>query len=99
MTPREERGYGDLSLSSVRGNVWRIAVAPTEVGPVHRIGGKNTAQAVPALLVEELDPQHLRPVSRVTGQPLRRYVLDGAETEKMPLTSANQLYTYPGVPG
>ena len=97
MTPREERGYGRISLSSQRGNVWRIAPAPTETGRATRIGGKNTAEARPTLVVEELDPQHLRPVNRDTGQPLRRYLLDGVETETLGFGDADMLHSMPGI--
>lgn len=97
MTPREERGYGDVSLSSVRGTVWRLAPAPIEPGlAAFFIGGKNTAYRRAALVVEELDPQHLRPTNRVTGQPLRRYVLDGVDTETLSLTDADQRRAFSG---
>jgi hypothetical protein len=96
LTPREERGYGDLSISSVRGTVWRIAPTPTEQGPLFTIGGKNTPQERPAFIVEELDPRHLRPVNRTDGQSLRRYVLDGIETERLSLPDADALLAYPG---
>lgn len=96
MTPREERGYGQISLSSIRGTVWRIAPAPLEHHDVFFTGGKNQARDKPTLIVEELDPQHLRPVDRATGQPLRRYVIDGVDTEKLSLADADTLRAYPG---
>jgi hypothetical protein len=96
MTPREDRGYGDVSLSSMRGTVWRIAPSPTEIGSRFRIGGKNAAQRRPSLVVEELDPRHLRPVRRITGEPLRRYVICGVDTERLSLTDADALHAYPG---
>jgi hypothetical protein len=96
MTPREERGYGTVSLSSARGTVWRIAPTPVDAASVFRIGGKNTAQSHPTLVVEELDPQHLRPISRATGEPLRHFVLTGVETETLPLSDAADRHTFPG---
>jgi hypothetical protein len=96
MTPREERGYGAVSLSSQRGTVWRIALTPSGAGLQAHIGGKNTAQPRPALIVEELDPQHLRPVDRATGRPLRRILIDGVDTEILSLTDAAQHHAFPG---
>ena len=96
MTPREERGYGALSLSSIRGTVWRIAPAPVNASQLYRIGGKNTSQPTPALVVEELDPQHLRPIDRATGEPLRHYNLSGVDTEIVPLADADRLHAFPG---
>ncbi len=51
MTPREERGFGQVSLSTVRGPIWRIAPAPLAPAgrlPVAVAGGKNTATAEPS---------------------------------------------------
>jgi hypothetical protein len=96
MTPREERGYGDLSLSSVRGTVWRIAPSPVNAGQLYRVGGKNTSRPAPTIVVEELDPQHLRPVDRATGEPLRRYTLTGVDTETVPIADADRLLAFPG---
>ena len=100
MTPREERGYGQVSLSSARGSVWRIAPAPHEPGfllPSATTGGKNTPTAGPCLIAEELDPPHLRPVKRATGEPLRRYVITGADLEHHTLDDARRLRAYPGL--
>jgi hypothetical protein len=100
MTPREERGYGQVSLSSVRGTVWRIAPAPHASGALPSpavAGGKNTPTAGPCLIAEELDPRHLRPVTRATGQPLRRYVITGADLEHHTLDDARRLRAYPGL--
>lgn len=100
MTPREERGYGQVSLSSARGTVWRIAPAPQAPGsplPAAVAGGKNTPTAGPCLIVEELDPRHLRPVTRATGQPLRRYVITGAGLEHLTLDEARRQRAYPGL--
>ena len=100
MTPREERGYGQVSLSSARGAVWRIAPTPYAPGVLlssATAGGKNTSTARPCLIAEELDPRHLRPVTRATGQPLRRYVISGADLEHVALSEARRLYAYPGL--
>jgi hypothetical protein len=100
MTPREERGYGQISVSSARGTVWRIAPAPHAPGSqlsAAAAGGKNTAMAEPCLIAEELDPRHLRPVMRATGQPLRRYVISGADLEHRTLEDARRLHAYPGL--
>jgi hypothetical protein len=100
MTPREERGYGRVSLSSARGAVWRIAPAPYAPGALPSsaaTGGKNTPMAGPCLTAEELDPRHLRPVTRATGQPLRRYVISGADLEHVTLSEARRLHAYPGL--
>jgi hypothetical protein len=99
MTPREERGYGVVSLSSARGTVWRIAPAPQAEDSLATAGtgGKNTPTARPCLVVEELDPRHLRPVIRATGQPLRRYMISGADLEHLTLNEARNLHAYPGL--
>lgn len=100
MTPREERGYGKVSLSAARGTVWRIAPAPHAPGSLPSLaaaGGKNTPTAGPCLIAEELDPRHLRPVTRATGQPLRRYVITGADLEHRTLEQARRLHAYPGL--
>jgi hypothetical protein len=100
MTPREERGYGQVSLSAARGTVWRIAPAPHAPGSLPSraaAGGKNTPMAGPCLIAEELDPRHLRPVTRATGQPLRRYVVTGADLEHRALDQARRLHAYPGL--
>ncbi|MGW2188590.1 hypothetical protein [Streptomyces sp. NPDC001667] len=78
MTPREERGFGQVSLSTVRGPIWRITPLPLVPAghlPLTVTGKKNPAVAEPSLLVEELDPCHLSPVMRATGCRLRRHVL------------------------
>jgi hypothetical protein len=100
MTPREERGYGQVSLSSARGTVWRIAPAPQAPGgnlPAAAAGGKNTATTEPCLIAEELDPRHLRPMMRETGEPLGRYVIAGADLEHRTLDDARRLHAYPGL--
>jgi hypothetical protein len=100
MTPREERGYGQVSLSSARGTVWRIAPAPHAPGgrlPAAIAGGKNTTTTQPCLVVEELDPRHLRPVTRATGDPLRRYTITGASLEHLTLGDARRQHAYPGL--
>ncbi|WP_219510903.1 hypothetical protein [Nonomuraea ceibae] len=64
MTPREERGFGQVSLSTVRGAIWRLTPLPfTATGhlPVALTDGKNPATATLSLLVEEMDPCHLAP--------------------------------------
>ncbi|MFE5030253.1 hypothetical protein ACFRAO_45020 [Streptomyces sp. NPDC056656] len=100
MTPREERGYGDVSLSSIRGTVWRIAPIPvTPAGhlPVNVRGEKNTTALVPSLRVEELDPRHLRNTDRSTGEPLRSFVLPGADLEHVTLDRGTQRRAFPGL--
>jgi hypothetical protein len=99
MTPREERGFGQASLSSVRGPIWRLAPAPfTQAGhlPVASAGGKNTPASVPSLVVEELDPCHLRPVLRGSCTRLRRYTIVGADLEHLALGDGRTNYGYPG---
>ncbi|MEV6332225.1 hypothetical protein [Streptomyces sp. NPDC051909] len=100
MTPREERGYGEVSLSSIRGTVWRIAPIPfAPDGPlsVAVAGGKNTTAALPSLVVEELDPRHLRNTNRTTGEPLRRFKLTGAEVEHVSLERGRSRRAFPGL--
>jgi len=100
MTPREERGFGQASLSSIRGPIWRLAPAP--FAPAGHLapaacGGKNTPTAVPSLVVEELDPCHLRPVLRGSCTRLRRYTITGADLEHLTLEHGRANYGYPGL--
>jgi hypothetical protein len=100
MTPREERGFGQASLSTVRGPIWRIApapFAPTERLPTAVTGGKNTATAEPSLVVEELDPCHLRPVMRGTCTRLRRYTITGIDLERRTLDQGRREHAFPGL--
>ncbi|MFE7586356.1 hypothetical protein ACFU5Y_32845 [Streptomyces gardneri] len=103
MTPREERGFGQASLSTVRGPIWRITPIPlTPAGrlPIAVVGKKNPATTAPSLLVEELDPCHLSPVMRATGCNLRRHVLrlpDGW-IEHTTMTEGRRAFALPGLP-
>ncbi|MBG0819048.1 hypothetical protein HS045_33470 [Planomonospora sp. ID82291] len=100
MTPREERGFGQASLSSVRGPIWRIApvpFAPAGRLPVAVAGGKNAPAMAPSLVVEELDPCHLRPVMRGTCTRLRRYTLTGVELEHLTLEQGQSTLAMPGM--
>ncbi|MFF8381638.1 hypothetical protein ACF07V_36720 [Streptomyces sp. NPDC015661] len=48
MTPREERGFGQASMSTVRGPIWRITplpLTPTGRLPIAVAGKKNEATA------------------------------------------------------
>ena len=98
MTPREERGFGAASLSTVRGPIWRITplpFAPNRV-PAARAGGKNPPTQRPTVLVEEMDPCHLSPTVRATGRKLRRFTLTGVEIEHVPLAQARAAHGFPG---
>jgi hypothetical protein len=99
MTPREERGYGTTSLSSARGTIWRIAPVPFSIRGLPRAahGGKNIITDNPALIAEELDPRHLRPVNRDDNTPLRRYIIHGAGIEHISLRAGQASYAYPGL--
>ncbi|MFE0916038.1 MULTISPECIES: hypothetical protein [unclassified Streptomyces] len=100
MTPREERGYGEVSVSSARGTVWRIA--PVPFTPAGRLtvavkGEKNLTADTPSLVIEELDPRHLRNTDRATGEPLRRFVLTGVEMEHITLDQGRNRRAFPGL--
>ncbi|WP_405686074.1 hypothetical protein OG204_18685 [Streptomyces sp. NBC_01387] len=103
MTPREERGFGQASLSTVRGPIWRITplpLTPTGRLPIAVSGKKNQATNTPTLLVEELDPCHLSPVMRTTGCRLRRHVLtlpDGW-IEHTTMAAGRAAFALPGLP-
>ncbi|MGW8700681.1 hypothetical protein ACWGOK_27790 [Streptomyces eurythermus] len=103
MTPREERGFGLVSLSTVRGPIWRITplpLAPAGRLPTAVAGKKNRTTHAPSLLVEELDPCHLSPVMRATGCRLRRHVLtlpDGW-IEHTTMTQGRATFALPGLP-
>ncbi|MEV4806728.1 hypothetical protein AB0K18_42600 [Nonomuraea sp. NPDC049421] len=100
MTPREERGFGAASLSSVRGPIWRIAPIPFTANgtlPLAVAGGKNITADRPTLVVEELDPCHLRPVMRGTCTRLRRYTVTGVEIEHLSLDEGRAELAIPGL--
>ncbi|MEV0620278.1 hypothetical protein AB0I81_43640 [Nonomuraea sp. NPDC050404] len=100
MTPREERGFGAASLSSVRGPIWRIAPIPFAPGghlPPAVTGGKNSTTDRPTLVIEELDPCHLRPVMRGTCTRLRRYTVTGVELEHLTLDQGHANLAMPGL--
>jgi hypothetical protein len=100
MTPREERGFGQVSLSTSRGPIWRIAPAPfTPTGHLPSViaGGKNHTTIKPSMVVEELDPCHLRPVMRGTCTRLRRYTITGAALEHLTLDHGIQQHAFPGL--
>ncbi|MGV9322540.1 hypothetical protein [Streptomyces sp. NPDC003660] len=103
MTPREERGFGQASLSTVRGPIWRITPLPlaaTGQLPLSVAGKKNPSTSVPTVLVEELDPCHLSPVMRTTGCRLRRHTLtlpDGW-IEHTSTSEGRAAYALPGLP-
>lgn len=100
MTPREERGFGHVGLSTIRGPIWRIAPAPHAAHgrlPTAVAGGKNTPTTEPALVVEELDPCHLRPVLRGARTRLRRYTITGVDVEHLTLDQGRQRHAFPGL--
>lgn len=100
MTPREERGYGAVSLSSERGNVWRLAPVPFSQEGTLAIavrGQKNDSGKAPSLVLEELDPRHLRNFDRDTGERLRRYELTGVEMEHQGPDEALRARAFPGI--
>ncbi|MDQ0700902.1 hypothetical protein [Streptomyces sp. W4I9-2] len=103
MTPREERGFGQASLSTVRGPIWRITplpLTPTGRLPIALAGKKNQATSTPSLLVEELDPCHLSPVMRATGCNLRRHVLTlpNGFIEHTSMAEGRAAFALPGLP-
>ncbi|WP_031072064.1 hypothetical protein [Streptomyces sp. NRRL WC-3742] len=99
MTPREERGFGQVSVSSSRGPIWRITPLPTHPTtlPIARSGRKNPTTGQPALLVEEMDPCHLSPVMRATGCRLRRFTLTGIDIEHTGRTQGTAAFGMPGL--
>ncbi|MGA5701723.1 hypothetical protein [Peterkaempfera bronchialis] len=99
MTPREERGFGQASLSTVRGPIWRITPLPHNPTrlPTALAGGKNPSTTVPTVLVEEMDPCHLAPVMRSTGCRLRRHTLTGVEIEHIDHEQGHSAFALPGL--
>ncbi|MEU9457107.1 hypothetical protein [Streptomyces sp. NPDC048277] len=96
MTPREERGFGQASLSTVT----PLPLTPAGRLPVAVTGKKNPTTAAPSLLVEEMDPCHLSPVMRATGCRLRRHTLtlpDGW-IEHTTMTDGRASCALPGLP-
>ena len=101
MTPREERGFGAASFSADRGRIWRLAPVPSGAAAERAQavrGGKNTAGASGLLQVQELDPRHLRPVNRASGEAPREYRVAGGEIEHVGLEQGRANLGFPGVP-
>ncbi|MEV6972618.1 hypothetical protein [Kitasatospora sp. NPDC093806] len=98
MTLREERGFGQASLSTIRGPIWRITPLPHATVPLPRgaTGRKNPTTGRPTVLIEEMDPCHLAPVMRATGCRLRRFTLTGVEIEHVPQAEARSHHGFPG---
>jgi hypothetical protein len=98
MTLREERGFGQASLSTVRGPIWRITPLPWTDSrlPLAVTGRKNPPTEQPTVLIEEMDPCHLAPVMRSTGCRLRRFTLTGVEIEHIAQADARAAYGFPG---
>ncbi|MGW4695412.1 hypothetical protein ACWEO1_23890 [Kitasatospora cineracea] len=98
MTMREERGFGQASLSTVRGPIWRITPLPFTGSrlPLAVTGRKNPATEQPTVLIEEMDPCHLAPVMRSTGCRLRRFTLTGVEIEHIAQADARAAHGFPG---
>ncbi|WP_284581813.1 hypothetical protein [Streptomyces sp. 2P-4] len=103
MTPREERGFGQASLSTVRGPIWRITPVPlTPTGrlPIAVAGKKNPTTTALSLLVEELDPCPLSPVMRATGCQPRLHVLrlPVGWIEHTSMSQGREAFALPGLP-
>jgi len=100
MTPHEERGYGEISISSQRGTIWRISPVPflLERKPSKsQIGGKNVVKDRMMIQIQELDPRHLYPIEKKTGNPLREFYIEGAELEHISLAAGQKILAYPGI--
>jgi len=100
MTPHEERGYGEVSISSQRGTVWRISPVPflsDKKISKSSIGGKNVVKEQMMIQIQELDPRHLHPMDKKTGNPLREFYIEGAELEHISLSKGQTTLAYPGV--
>lgn len=101
LTPHEERGYGDTSISSERGYVWRIApmpFVPENSQPLRSIiGGKNRANSTASIVVQELDPRHLLPFNKTTGECLRQFTITGVDLEHITLKEGYEKQAFPGI--
>lgn len=92
ITPHEERGYGAVSLSTIRGNVWRIVPVPFGTHNQDKSGirgGKNKMNEKGLLQIQELEPRYLRPI--------REYQIEGVELEHVELSEAKSKFLYPGI--
>ncbi|MDQ3239239.1 MAG: hypothetical protein M3P33_01825, partial [bacterium] len=102
MTPREERGYGDTSISSARGRIWRISpnplLMPNEISSSGKTGLKNFIATKPAssLTVSRLDTRNLSPITP-EGETLETFTIDGVEVERIRLADTTSHYLQPGI--
>lgn len=102
LSPHEERGYGEQSLSSQRGIVWRLAPNPLgreshNPGP-GLVGGKNNPNRSASITFSELDWHNLRPVDP-SGRRLREFVVDGVEVEEVTPEYGEHALLFPGLRG
>ncbi|MFJ1732982.1 hypothetical protein [Streptomyces sp. NPDC088254] len=103
MRPRGESGFGQASLSTGRGSIWRItplSLTPAGRLPIAVAGKKNPTTNAPSLRVEEVDPCHLSPVMRATGCRLRHHTLSLPDgwIEHTTMTDGRTTYALPGLP-
>lgn len=84
MTPREERGYGNVSISSQRGHVWRMYPSVVRMPDTNKLNGvlgkKTLKTAEPVMIVSALDTRNLSTIAP-DGQILPSYLIPGIEVE------------------
>lgn len=100
VTPREERGFGNLSISSMRGRVWRWAPNPNNINleniSTASRGRKNTATTTSGISVSQLDTRNLSGVT-VEGENLPKFTLDGVPLSRVNIGAGNLQKLLPGL--
>lgn len=100
ITPREERGFGDISVSSQRGRVWRWSPSPyamqDKTVSKSQAGRKNDEHSGPGIAVSELDTRNLMSIT-LEGERLQTFIIDGVDLEREELAKSSEKFLLPGV--
>ncbi|EKD90881.1 MAG: hypothetical protein ACD_30C00073G0001, partial [uncultured bacterium] len=100
VTPREERGFGNLSISSMRGRVWRWAPSPNDINleniSTANRGRKNTPTTTSGISISQLDTRNLSEVT-VEGENLPKFTLEGIPLTRVNIEEGNLQKLLPGL--
>ncbi len=101
LTPREATAYGNTSVSTLRGKVWRLAPVPYSVNRVlsaSKAGGKNfSSQISGQMSLQQLSEKTLRPYDAKTNEPLPHFVISGLDIISVSQKTNELSYLKPGM--
>lgn len=95
LTPQEERGYGNNSISTQRGRIWRLSPNPQTTETAAK-GKKNIALEIPSLTISCLDTRNLSTIT-VEGEQLPYHFISGLPLERIRLEDSASKHLLPGV--